>query len=142
MNIRMSLFTATMVLAALAIVGTVQAAPAATTNVGLRTFTVCKATKATKKKPRIVSVRWRTGGEPDLLGFNLYREVGKKRTKLNKAVIESKGQVAGASYKWLDRLPKTLKGTTCYRLEAVSSTGAKSVLRATCRKTSCSNPGV
>lgn len=140
MRIPRYLVTATAVLAALAIAGSVQAAPA---NVGLRTFTVCKATKATKTKPRIVSVRWKTGGEPGVLGFNLYRIVGKQKPKkLNKAVIESKGQVAGASYKWLDRLPKTLKGTFCYRLEAVSSTGVKSALRTNCRKASCVNPGV
>jgi hypothetical protein len=139
MNIRRYLLIATIALTALAIVASVQAAP---TNVGLLSLTVCKASKATKTKPRIVTVRWKTGAEPDTLGFNLYREVGKKRTKLNKALIGSKGAIAGASYKWLDRLPKTFKGSPCYRLEAVSGAGAKTPLRATCRKISCANPGV
>lgn len=81
-----------------------------------------------------MTVRWKTGSEPDLLGFNLYRQVGTKLTKLNKPLIESMGQVSGASYKWLDKLPKTLKGTTCYRLDEVSSTGTKKVLKRTCTK--------
>jgi hypothetical protein len=139
MSVRRHLVTATVVLTALAIAASVNAAPA---NVGLLSLTVCKPSKATKKKPRIVSVRWKTAAEPDLLGFNVYREVGKKRTKLNKALIGSKGAVAGASYKWLDRLPKTLKASPCYRLEAVSGTGTKTPLKTTCRKISCANPGV
>jgi hypothetical protein len=139
MSIRRYLAMAAVVLATLAIAASVNAAP---TNVGLLSLTVCKPSKATKTKPRIVSVRWKTAAEPDVLGFNVYREVGKKRTKLNKALIGSKGAVAGASYKWLDKLPKTLKGSPCYRLEAVSGTGTKTVLRTTCRKISCANPGV
>jgi hypothetical protein len=102
------------------------------TNVGLFSFTASRPTRATKTKPRIVTLRWKTGAEPDTLGFNVYREVGKKATKLNKALIGSKGAVAGASYKWLDKLPKTFKGSPCYRLESVSGAGTKTVLKKTC----------
>lgn len=133
------LVIATVVSATLAIVAPIQAAP---TNVELESLVVCKPTKATKTKPRIVSIRWKTGGEPDLLGFNLYRKIGAKVTKLNRSVIESKGQVAGARYRWLDRLPKTLKGSFCYRLDAVSGNGTKKTLRTVCKRISCANPGV
>ena len=132
MNIRRYLLIATTIaLTALAIVASVQGAPA---NVGLLSLTASKPTKATKIKPRIVTVRWKTGAEPDTLGFNLFRVVGTKATKLNKALIGSKGSIAGASYKWLDKLPKTFKGSPCYRLDSVSGTGVKTVLKKTCAK--------
>jgi hypothetical protein len=139
MSFRRYLLIAAIVSIAAVIVAPIQAAP---TNVGLLSFSVCKPSKATKKKPRIVTVRWKTGSEPDLLGFNLYRKVGAKLTKLNRAVIGGKGPIAGATYKWLDKLPKTLKASFCYRLEAVTTTGGKTPLRTLCNKISCANPGV
>lgn len=121
----------TLLLAAVCLLAFAGSAAAGSTNVGLISFGVSKPTKATKKKPRIVTIRWRTGSEPDTLGFNLYREA-RVRVKLNRAAIVSRGKIAGAAYKWVDRLPKTVKGFPCYRLESVSTRGARTFLKRAC----------
>jgi hypothetical protein len=121
----------TLPLAAVGVFACAAIAAASSTNVGLISFSASKPTKATKTKPRMVTVRWKTGSESDTLGFNLYREA-RPNVKLNRGVIGSRGKVAGASYKWLDRLPRTFKGRPCYRLESVSPRGAKTLLRRAC----------
>jgi hypothetical protein len=112
------------------------AAPAqgASTNVDLRDLVACKPKKVTKANARTVTVRWRTGSEAQLLGFNLYRQVGTKLTKVNRSVIGSKGQLGGATYKVVDRLPKTVRANPCYRLEGVGTQGDKRLLRKVCAR--------
>src|SRR5690606_11290673 len=43
-----------------------------------------------------VHIQWRTGYEVDNLGFNLYREQGGRRTKLNPSLIAGSALLAGA----------------------------------------------
>jgi hypothetical protein len=93
------------------------------TNVGLLSF----AARKVKSKPRNVTITWKTASEPDTLGFNVYREVKAKRTRVNRGLIPSRGATVGAVYTQKDVLPKGLK-TACYRLEVVSSAGAKVLL--------------
>ena len=60
---------------------------------------------------RNVRIRWSTSGERDNVGFNLYRESGATRTRLNPSLIAgatfSTGAEAraGFSYRWMDRAP-------------------------------------
>jgi hypothetical protein len=56
-------------------------------------------------------LRWETGNEVDNLGFNLYREVKGKRTRVNPSLVAGSAFVAGQgvrltagrSYRWFDR---------------------------------------
>jgi hypothetical protein len=50
-----------------------------------------------------VVVRWRTGTEADTLGFNLYRQSGAKRVRLNGRLLPSLGGLGGSSYSYRDR---------------------------------------
>ena len=115
-------------------------AVASQTNVPFEVLSLSasKPTKATKKKPRMVTIRWRTTTEVEadidtVLGFTLYREVAKKRVKLNRVPIALKGSITGATYTWIDKLPKTVKGSPCYRLEALSG-GKRTFLKRACSK--------
>ena len=77
-----------------------------------------------------VIVRWSTGFEADNLGFNLYRESGGTRVKVNASLIAGSALLAGAgtlltagnSYAWPDA-----QGTagTSYWLEAIDLSGAR-----------------
>lgn len=70
-------------------------------------------------------IRWRTGSEVGLLGFNVYREVAGRRVKASRAVIASVGGTSGHAYAWLDRsAPKT--GALRYWLQTVSLSGDRS----------------
>jgi hypothetical protein len=93
------------------------------TNVGLVLF----AAKKVKGKPRNVTITWKTASEPDTLGFNVYREVKGKRTRVNRGLILSRAATIGAVYTQKDVLPKGVR-TACYRLQVVSSSGAKVLL--------------
>lgn len=72
-----------------------------------------------------VQVRWRTAQEAQLLGFNVYREQGTKRLRLNRSPIPARGATTGGRpYAFLDRrAPRT--GTLRYWLEALSLNGAR-----------------
>lgn len=100
------------------------AAPKAPAAVRLVYF-VAAHVKGSKVK---VLVRWKTGSEPNLLGFNIYRDVKSKVTKVNRGLIPSRGSAAGAAYSMPDN--KVPKGVSrpCYRLETVDTTGAKTPL--------------
>src|SRR5262245_5970824 len=52
--------------------------PARAENVRVFSFTAVRV-KNTKRR---VLVRWRTGGEPDVLGFRLTRVVGKEKARV------------------------------------------------------------
>ncbi|MFN2467935.1 MAG: hypothetical protein ABR521_07400 [Gaiellaceae bacterium] len=72
-------------------------------------------------------LRWLTVAESDLLGFNVYRQVGARRVKVNRLIIPAVfGGSAGHSYRWVDRqAPRT--GTARYWLESVALSGARSM---------------
>jgi hypothetical protein len=50
-----------------------------------------------------VALRWRTGTEVDTLGFNVFRQQGARRVRLNRRLLPALGAVAGSSYSFLDR---------------------------------------
>lgn len=83
---------------------------------------------ATRNEDGRVLVRWRTGFEVDNLGFNLYRERGGKRTRVNPELIAGSalrvGQGtalrSGYSYSWAD---EAMDGGCEYWLEAVDLDG-------------------
>lgn len=73
-----------------------------------------------------VRVRWQTGHELALLGFNLYRQQRGKLVKLNRVLIPSVfgGTTSGHTYSWRDR--SAPRGAATYRLQAVSLSGKRS----------------
>jgi len=54
---------------------------------------------------RSVVMRWRTGSEAAVAGFNVWRGKGVARTKVNRRLLAAKhrGQARGASYRFVDR---------------------------------------
>ena len=50
-----------------------------------------------------VLVRWRTGTEANELGFNVYRQQGARRVRVNRRLLPALGAVAGSSYSYRDR---------------------------------------
>jgi len=88
----------------------------APTAIGLASF------KAKLTPTRQVKLKWKTGAELDILGFNVYRQtIGThKWVKLNAKPINARnvGQVLGATYIRLDK--KVQAGTTyLYKLEVL-----------------------
>jgi hypothetical protein len=72
---------------------------------------------------RGVLLRWRTGTEVDTLGFNVFRQQGAKRMRVNRRLLPALGAVAGSSYSFLDRrAPRRAAG---YWLQDVSTRGAR-----------------
>ncbi|MFL6214874.1 MAG: C25 family cysteine peptidase [Blastocatellia bacterium] len=77
-----------------------------------------------------VLLEWKTGYEVSNLGFNLYRDVGGKRTRLNNSLIGGTALLAGArtpftagfSYAWMDQLASP-KDLATYWLEDVDVNG-------------------
>ncbi|HXH09252.1 MAG TPA: C25 family cysteine peptidase [Alphaproteobacteria bacterium] len=80
-----------------------------------------------------VQLRWRTGYEVDNLGFNVYREQGGRRTKLNRSLIAGSALLAGPgttltagrSYAWWDRSTSG-SGAARYWLEDIDLNGQRS----------------
>jgi hypothetical protein len=60
-----------------------------------------------KRARKGVVVRWRTGTEVDALGYNVYRQQGRRRVRLNKRVIPAltltRGGTSGGAYSYVDR---------------------------------------
>jgi hypothetical protein len=76
-----------------------------------------------------VHVSWKTASEAGTLGFNVYRQVGTVKVKLNSKLIAAKGGLGRASYSIVDR-----SGTSSarYLLQEIQKNGAsKLVARAT-----------
>jgi hypothetical protein len=75
---------------------------------------------------RGVLVRWRTGSEVDTLGFNVYRQRGGRRVRLNRHVIPAlsltRGGVSGGAYSYLDRRAPT-HASLRYWLQEVDTSG-------------------
>jgi hypothetical protein len=112
------------------------AAPAAhsaapTRAAGTRGVGLVYLTATRVKKTRNVTVKWKTGSEPNVLGFRLYRLVGKKKTRVGK-LFTSKGSTGGV-YSFKDLLPKTVK-LACYSLAEVSTTGTSATIGKACMK--------
>lgn len=88
------------------------------TAVQMRSFTATPAARG-------ILLRWRTGSEVELVGFNVFRQKGvqARKVKLNRSLVRAKGGVAGAKYSWLDRSAK--RGGR-YWLQAVNADGSRS----------------
>jgi len=104
---------------------TAYAAVDAPTNVGLR---VIKATPLKGRLKGTVQVKWTTATEVGVLGYTVYRERGKVRTKVNKALVVALGGARGGTYSVRDKLPKTLKGKLTYRLQGLGEDGSKAFI--------------
>ena len=81
---------------------------------------------AASRSGRLVVLRWRTGSDLSLLGFNLFRQQGGKLVKLNRALIPSVfgGTASGHRYSFLDR--EARRGVTnAYRLQAIGLGGKR-----------------
>lgn len=76
-----------------------------------------------------VGLSWRTAQESSLAGFNIYRLIGRKSVKLNRALIPGKnaGATSGARYSLVDRTAR--RGAHyVYRLQAVNLDGSRTVV--------------
>ena len=76
---------------------------------------------------RSVALSWSTRSEANVLGFNVWRTVGKKTVKVNARLIPAKqsGRAAGAAYRLVDRSIDA-RQTYGYRLQLVTLKGARS----------------
>jgi hypothetical protein len=72
-------------------------------------------------------LRWTTGSESNVLGFNIWRYRGNKGVKVNSTLIRAKrsGEPTGASYTYRDNHPGAARGIT-YRLQLVNLNGQRS----------------
>jgi subtilisin-like proprotein convertase family protein len=80
---------------------------------------------ASRSHGRVV-LRWRTGTEANELGFNVYRQQGARRVRLNRRVLPALGSIAGASYSFVDRHAPRHR-VVRYWLQDVSTTGARTL---------------
>lgn len=89
------------------------------TAVALRSFTAAAYSRS-------VALRWHTGSEAGVLGFNVFRTSGTRTLRVNRALIRAKaaGTIATAGYTLVDRnvLPRS---SYTYRLEAVQFSGTR-----------------
>ena len=87
--------------------------------------------RATPSKKGIL-LRWKTASEVDTLGFNIYRQQGAKRTKVNRSLISSANSSTGHSYSFLDRSlkKKQRSAKVRYWLQEVELDGSRSWLAA------------
>lgn len=88
------------------------------TAVTLRSFTATRAGGD-------VVLRWRTGAEVGTLGFNVFRELGLRRVKLNAHLIGASGRIAGHPYRYrASAAPASERAI--YRLQVVEPGGRRS----------------
>lgn len=69
-------------------------------------YTAVSITSSSAERTRAgINVRWRTGSEGNVLGFNVYREQNGVRVKANRRLIRSvvAGTLSGHAYSWIDR---------------------------------------
>ena len=71
-----------------------------------------------------VAVSWRSPHSATVLGFNVYRQDGATRTRLNKHLIVDSGN--GTSYRYADRLSPTK--ATKYWVQAIGLDGSRTWL--------------
>jgi hypothetical protein len=89
------------------------------------TTTVEVASLRASRGPKGVLIRWRMGSEAGALGYNVYRERGGARIRLNRAIIAARGTVAGRSYSYLDRAAPRARHGLRYWLQVVSTDGSR-----------------
>ena len=92
------------------------------TAVALRSFAAHRTAKG-------VALSWRTGAEANNLGFNLFRQSGTKRVKVNAKLITGAGALAGHAYAFVDR--NAPQGRAKYSLESVDRSGIRRVVSST-----------
>src|SRR5262249_3096552 len=83
---------------------------------------VTLASAGANRTSKGVVVRWRTGTEADLLGFQVYRSRGHSWQRITRSLIASKGSVSGASYRFLDGTAKRAWAYR-YRIKALNRDG-------------------
>ncbi|HYC62215.1 MAG TPA: C25 family cysteine peptidase [Thermoanaerobaculia bacterium] len=100
-----------------ATVAATQPDPRLSNNTSAIPVTIISATAAkmlsfqATQSANTVDVRWNTSWERDNLGFNIYREHGAARVRVNRALIAGSTLItgtetpAGFSYRWTDRKP-------------------------------------
>lgn len=72
-----------------------------------------------------VVLRWRTGSEVGVVGFNVWRRSGSVERKTNRSLVTATGRAGGATYRLVDRTAKAGARYT-YRLQAVHRNGSRS----------------
>jgi len=77
-----------------------------------------------RRSSKGVLVRWRTGTEANELGFNVYRQQGRRRVRVNRRLLPAIGGVAGTSYAFTDRRAPRHRALR-YWLQDVELTGAR-----------------
>ncbi|MFN2467487.1 MAG: FG-GAP repeat domain-containing protein, partial [Gaiellaceae bacterium] len=93
------------------------------TMVALRSFSARSSRQG-------VELRWRTGAEAMLLGFDVYRA----GVRLNRPLIAARGEAGGAGYRLLDRGAR-VGATYLYRLQAVRLDGTRAwIAKATTKR--------
>ena len=96
---------------------------------GSATVTITTPTAATFRAAsaattsRGVVVRWRTGTEAELLGFQVCRRRGHSWRRITPSLIAARGSVSGASYRFLDRSARRRRVSYRYRIKAVNQDG-------------------
>jgi hypothetical protein len=74
---------------------------------------------------RGVLLRWHTGTEADLIGFQVYRSRGQSWRRISHSLVAATGTVAGASYRYLDKT--AVRGVAYrYRIKAINRDGSTS----------------
>jgi hypothetical protein len=69
-------------------------------------------------------IRWRIGTEANELGFNVYRQQGLRRVRVNRRLLSALGAVAGRAYSVPDRGAPRHRALS-YWLQDVDLTGAR-----------------
>jgi hypothetical protein len=89
-------------------------ASAATTAVRLQSFSASRTHQG-------VLLRWRTGANAGTLGYNVYRQQGAKRVKLNNGLVAGGASLRVSSYSFLVRHARAGQ----YWLQAVGANGSR-----------------
>jgi len=85
---------------------------------------VTVASFTTTRTQKGVVVRWRTGTENNELGFNVHRQQGDRRVRVNRRLLPALGAVSGRSYSFVDRRAPRHRAVR-YWLQDVSTSHAR-----------------
>jgi len=110
---------------------TVQETITAATSIQLQSFSaqVIRGKNGSNR----VALTWKTGGESHNLGFNVYRERGGERERMNSSLIAGSALLlrgalpkhSGKAYSWIDSSPSA--GSGAYWLEDVDVNGTRTL---------------